>query len=288
MATFLKDMYHSSRRDKEAHLAKGVDFNGYQHELAELVKHVLQVSRSVHDLGEAWGAHLVAWSAQGLGRDPRRHEIDLLDAFLTDVHGEQSEHINTYPGMAEARGQHGTWSVNPDRTPVDPDADTPLPADVVITAATQMPKMPAPLVAWIGARVEHMNKDALIQAVKHYRDSGNRGYGELRRYTTSAVAPRRSGGNDVSDWDLDELRTLLTRRLGPVFPHHGLAESDWDPLQQALADAVLRINQTPANNQEWRQHIGPQMQATVGNLPRIHSRHMLATFLSRMDAGTPG
>ena len=59
-------------------------------------------------------------------------------------------------------------------------------------------------------------------------------------------------------------------------------------MQQALADAVLHINRQEWVNQEWKLHIGPQMQATVGNFPRRRSKRMLATFLSRMKAGTPG
>ena len=146
--------------------------------------------------------------------------------------------------MVEARGEHGTWNVNPDHTLIDPDFDASLPADVIIAPATRMPKMPASLVPWTGRRVQHMTRDILVKAVQHYRDSGNLGYGEFRRYATSALAPQRSGGNDVGDWDSDELRELLARRLGPVFPHHGMREDDWDPLQQALADAVLRVNRT--------------------------------------------
>ena len=40
--------------------------------------------------------------------------------------------MDTYPGMIEARGEHGTWTVSPDHAPIDPDFDASLPADVVI------------------------------------------------------------------------------------------------------------------------------------------------------------
>ena len=79
--------------------------------------------------------------------------------------------------------------------------------------------MPASLAAWVGCRVDRMDKDALVEAVKHYRDSGHRSFGEFRHYATSGVDLRRRGGNDVSGWDCDELRGLLINQLGPVFPH---------------------------------------------------------------------
>ena len=62
-ATFLKNTYCSPRWEAETHLDTAPDFDGYQHELAELVNHVLQASRTLGDLKDDWEAHLVAWEA---------------------------------------------------------------------------------------------------------------------------------------------------------------------------------------------------------------------------------
>ena len=71
-------------RTSEAYLAT-IDFDGHQYELAELVKHALQASLPDKGPGKAWDKHLVTRGVHKQGRDPHRHEIGLLDAFLTPL-----------------------------------------------------------------------------------------------------------------------------------------------------------------------------------------------------------
>ena len=53
--------------------------------------------------------------------------------------------------------------------------------------------MPVSLAAWVGYRVDHMDKDALLEAAKHYRDAGHRSFGEFRHHATSGVSLRNRG-----------------------------------------------------------------------------------------------
>ena len=60
MVTFLRNTYRSQRWEPERHLDAIPGFDGYQHEFASLVNHVLQESRAPGNLRVEWQAHLTA------------------------------------------------------------------------------------------------------------------------------------------------------------------------------------------------------------------------------------
>ena len=288
MATFLRRTCQSQIWAPETHLNAVPGFDGYQREFASLIKHVLQESRILGDLREEWLARLAAWKVEDQGLDPRRHGARVLDAFFrAPSEKDQGGHMDTYPGMVEARGDHGDWTADPAHTPIDPRNDVSLPYD--IAPATRMPKLPHSLMPWVGKQVARMPRATLIDAVTHYRDSGPLVFGEFRRFAATAHSPPKGAENDVSGWSVRDLQALLLDKLGPIYPDHGLQNRDWDPQQSAPADAVLHANQTGERaNKEWKRHVGSQLQNTVGNHPRRHSKRVLAANLSMTGSGRAG
>ena len=134
-----------------------------------------------------------------------------------------------------------------------------------------------------------MDYNQLRAATEHYRDTGPHAFFALRRFSASCTPPGERVGTDVRQWSRKALWKFLTERFGDVFPMHGLPDRDWDPRQQALADAVLHINQADRDtNLAWLEHIGTQLHKVVGNSPRRHEPVLLASFLVRRGATVPG
>ena len=86
---------------------RGIRFSGHQYELAELICHIIRAAGPEQSEADTlWDTLLDDNGVHQVGRDPHRHEVQLLDSFLGSLPDSLCGHIYTYPGMIEAQGRH--------------------------------------------------------------------------------------------------------------------------------------------------------------------------------------
>ena len=113
--------------------------------------------------------------------------MQLLDSFLGSLPDSLCEHIYTYPGMIEALGRHATWQNNPDHVPEGQEQEVLNLATALLSDAPKKPRLPPQLEGWTSLAIATMNHRQLRAATEHYRDTGQRAFNALRRFSVSGV-----------------------------------------------------------------------------------------------------
>ena len=270
----------------------GLRYSGYQYELAELVCHIRrEAGQEDTEVDTLWGSILDETATQRGGRDPHRHSVNVLDSFLHRLPTSLQAHSDTYPGMMEVRGLRPAWPrlSGGQRVEEAQEQEVLDLADALRPSVPRKPKLPLSLKDWVGHPIADMDYTPLLTATEHYRDTGSLAFFALRRFSASMTRPDMKVGTDVRRWHTEELRRFLVERCGEALPRHGILDDDWDPRQQALADAVLHINHADERiNLDWQTHIGAHLSKVVGFSPRRHEAVTLASFLVQKQATVPG
>ena len=255
-------------------------YSATQRALADVVSWLVQYGRpsGQSTFDGRWATLRVAKKATAHGRDPRRHEVQTLDAFLTDlVRQNEVSEILRHPGLAAIR--KGT---------PQPDLPSTILSDVAGPAAefrpAPVPTLGPNLCAYDGWEVSDIPLERLILVLDHYRCMGRLAW---ERFTATAAdihQKKRRGRftGELHRWQREDIEDCLKQlyggsRLSRDFPGYGFCG-----VQRAMADAVnfLRKKNDGARwSQRWEAHIGAMLKTNTGLEPRRHHQVVLADFL---------
>ena len=241
-------------------------FCGLQRALADVVAWLVQHGqpKGIVSYDEQWQATRIQKRATAHGRDPRRHDIMALDAYLVGmvVLGETSE-VLRHPGIAAIRAGIAQPELANSLPPEAPLADPALPHSPVPTLGTH-------LMAYVDWKFSDIPEERLYLALDRYRCMGRLAFD---RYLTQAhqVHQRRQRGrvdSNLQKWRRDDLEECLCLLYQSNTLPRDFQGYDFCGSQRAMADAVNFLCRKQRLGKSWREaweaHVGPALKTRVG------------------------